>query len=200
MMPSSCSHVRLKAATLSVVSARKVLLPPAEDGRAPPVFNAYGGSRAFRFGTCNESHCMQSRQSIVVTITFLNAAGLTSVVQGSVSRRFTLIKTSQNPNFPPKYVSCPSRKSRWKASRRLGPLLSRSVQHRAPALPGASRTCGPHGPPACYMAHPFSARDLARIALRACARTLQNVLNQDSSPPVCLCPVASAAKLIYKDA
>jgi hypothetical protein len=141
-MPSSCSHVRLKAATLSVVSARKVLLPPAEDGRAPPVFNAYGGSRAFRFGTCNESHSMQSRQSTVVTITFLNAAGLTSEVQGSVSRRFTLIKTSQNPNFPPKYVSCPrpvTRKSRWKASRRLGPLLSpaasSTVPRRFPALP-----------------------------------------------------------------
>jgi hypothetical protein len=202
-MPSSCSHVRLKAATLSVVSARKVLLPPAEDGRAPPVFNAYGGSRAFRFGTCNESHSMQSRQSTVVTITFLNAAGLTSVVQGSVSLRFTLIKTSQNPNFPPKYVSCRGlclQKQVESLTTSWSTPLSRSVQHRAPALPGASRTCGPHGPPACYMAHPFSARDLARIALRACARTLQNVPNQYSSPPVCLCPVASAAKLIYKDA
>jgi len=78
--------------------------------------------------------------------------------------------------------------------------LPRSDQHRAPALPGALRTCGPHGHPPCYMAHPFSARDLARIALRACARTLENGPIQDSSPPVCLYPVASAAKLIYKDA
>ena len=140
MMPSSCSHVRLKAATLSVVSARKVLLPPAEDGRAPPVFNAYGGSRAFRFGTCNESHCMQSRQSIVVTITFLNAAGLTSVVQGSVSRRFTLIKTSQNPNFPPKYVSCPRPETQKQVeslttSWSLSPAASSTVPRRFPALP-----------------------------------------------------------------
>ena len=105
-------------------------------------FSMHTGQRAFRFGTCNESHSMQSRQSTVVTITFLNAAGLTSEVQGSVSRRFTLIKTSQNPNFPPKYVSCPrpvTRKSRWKASRRLGPLLSpaasSTVPRRFPALP-----------------------------------------------------------------
>ena len=186
------------------MSARKVLLPPAEDGRAPPVFNAYGVAERF-VSALVTSHSMQSRQSTVVTITFLNAAGLTSEVQGSVSRRFTLIKTSQNPNFPPKYVSCRGRpvcqqKQVESLTTSWSTPLSRSVQHRAPALPGASRTCGPHGPPACYMAHPFSARDLARIALRACARTLQNVPNQDSSPPVCLCPVASAAKLIYKDA
>ena len=200
MMPSSCSHVRLKAATLSVVSARKVLLPPAEDGRAPPVFNAYGGA-AERFVSAHvTSHSMQSRQSTVVTITFLNAAGLTSEVQGSVSRRFTLIKSSQNPNFPPKYVSCPrpvTRKSRWKASRRLGPLLSpaasSTVPRRFPHVWAAWATRLLHGPP-------VFPRDLARIALRACAHTLQNVPNQDSSPPVCLCPVASAAKLIYKDA
>jgi hypothetical protein len=142
MMPSSCSHVRLKAATLSVVSARKVLLPPAEDGRAPPVFNAYGAFAERFVSALVTSHSMQSRQSTVVTITFLNAAGLTSEVQGSVSRRFTLIKTSQNPNFPPKYVSCPrpvTRKSRWKAARRLGPLLSpaasSTVPRRFPALP-----------------------------------------------------------------
>ena len=163
-------------------------------------------SRAFRFGTCNESHSMQSRQSTVVTITFLNAAGLTSVGQGSVSTvgfpAFHFNQDFPKIQFPPKNVSCRGQrsKSRWKAYTSWSTPLSRSVQHRAPALPGASRTCGPHGPPACYMAHPFSARDLARIALRACARTLQNVPNQDSSPPVCLCPVASAANLIYKDA
>jgi len=106
-------------------------------------FSMHTGLPAERFvSALVTSHSMQSRQSTVVTITFLNAAGLTSEVQGSVSRRFTLIKTSQNPNFPPKYVSCPrpvTRKSRWKASRRLGPLLSpaasSTVPRRFPALP-----------------------------------------------------------------
>jgi hypothetical protein len=102
-------------------------------------FSMHTGHRAFRFGTCNESHSMQSRQSTVVTITFLNAAGLTSVVQGSVSLRFTLIKTSQNPNFPPKYVSCRGLCHAKAGGKPHDVLVHSSLPQRPAPCPGASR-------------------------------------------------------------
>jgi hypothetical protein len=162
-MPSSCSHVRLKAATLSVVSARKVLLPPAEDGRAPPVFNAYGGSRVFRFGTCNESHSMQSRQSTVVTITFLNAPRLSG-------KRFPAFHFNQDfpkPQFPPQICQLPRPESAKAGGKPHDVLVHSSLPQRPAPCPGASRrfphvwaawaTRLLHGPPV-FRARPRSHR------------------------------------------